>query len=442
MFPARDVVGSVRSAEGRRLFPGIAAEYVRPEKARGADQESAARLLGFVDRRFTFTQRVLGWNLDPETKLGRVLLLRRQAFEAERAAQFRKADFLWVEAHRALRHAAADEVVWRHALDISRFSPSITPAILRERFIRELFIDLHRAVFESLLAAACSPPHDHRLFVHCGFVETLVEIAGFDAPKAERELRPMFDKWLEAFRRAGAWKQGMALCSRLAEKLSPSSTYIDELVVCLLRQTFDRLTKPPASFGHEDDRHLEAAVCTLERAMERLGPTGLAMASLARLHQMRAIALSNTGDRAAALVEIAIALDHGGNEPQFLETLRELTQDPESALLPMRAYRASEAAVRTRETAAAVAAIDLWRRIGLPRPADAWPQRARALSDALAALARNPRGAGSIADAWLAVSAGNEALSGLPRPPIEAFLLQCTWSPRQNAVLHQIARPR
>jgi len=45
MVPARAAV------EGPRLFPGIAAEYVRPERARGADQESAARLLGFVDRR-------------------------------------------------------------------------------------------------------------------------------------------------------------------------------------------------------------------------------------------------------------------------------------------------------------------------------------------------------------------------------------------------------
>ena len=136
-----------------RLFPAPAVG-TGSVPVRGQNQESASRLLHFVDRRFTFAQRVFGWNLDPETRLGRVLLLRRQAFEAERAGAFRMADFLWVEAHRALKNAAADPMVWRHALDISAFSPAITPEILRTRFIQELFIDLHRAVFDSRRAAA------------------------------------------------------------------------------------------------------------------------------------------------------------------------------------------------------------------------------------------------------------------------------------------------
>ena len=349
MLPARG------AAAGPRLFPGIAAEFARIDKARGADQESAARLLAFVDRRFTLTQRVLGWNLNPETKIGRVLLLRRQAFEAERAGAFRKADSLWVDAHRALRHAAQDAGVWRHALAISRFSPSITPAILCERFIQELFIDLHRALFDSLFGAAGTPPPDHRLFVHCTYVEELVALAGFDAKRAAPQLRPMFDRWLEACRRTGAWKQGIVICRRLADRLSPGGVYIDELVVCLLRQTFDGLTKPPASFGAGDAEQLAVAIRLLEREAGRLGPTGLGMAALARLHQMRAIALANIGARADAFVEVAMALDHGGREPQFHETLRDLmdAMDDARCLEPMRAYRASETAARTRETAAA-----------------------------------------------------------------------------------------
>src|SRR5215510_1869706 len=133
-----------------RLFP---APDARPEWDRGENQESARRLLLFVDRRFTFAQRVFGWNLDPETRLGRVLLLRRQAFEAERSGAFRTADFLWVEAHRALKNAVADPAVWRHALEIGAFAPAITAEILRTRFIQELFVDLHRFLFDSRRAA-------------------------------------------------------------------------------------------------------------------------------------------------------------------------------------------------------------------------------------------------------------------------------------------------
>src|SRR5262245_56198673 len=178
-----------------RLFPAPGA---RTGVVRGPNHESARRLLLFVDRRFTFAQRVFGWNLDPETRLGRVLLLRRQAFEAERAGAFRTADFLWVEAHRALKIAAADPAVWQHALDISAFSPSITPDILRTRFIQELFIDLHHALFDSRRTAPGRLDPSDRAFVHCEYVERLVEIAGFDPARSAAVLRPMVDAWLAA----------------------------------------------------------------------------------------------------------------------------------------------------------------------------------------------------------------------------------------------------
>jgi hypothetical protein len=457
MLPAHDGVARPR------LFPTIGVDVVR---AGGPDQESAARLLNFVDRRFTFAQRVLGWNLDPETKLGRVLLLRRQAFEAERSAAFRRADFFWVEAHRALKRAAGDLAVWSHALAISTFCSSITPELLRERFIQELFIDLHRALFESLFAAALTPPPGHRLFVHCTYVERLVDLAGLDAERAAPILRPLFDKWLGACREAGAWKQGMAICTRLAERFSPNGTYIDELVVCLLRQTIDQLTTPPGSFGATDARRLKAAVRAVERVGERFGPTGLSLAALARLHQMRAIALGNTGACAEALVEISIALDHGGHDPQFRETLRHLTDamelararaselrdrtdpclsrddrilvtEPLKGFEAMRLYQSSARAVRTREIAAAADAIDLWRHIGLLRPAEEWPKRALALVRALAAVVKHPPADESaIAARWSAVSAGDEILRALPPGPIEAFLVRrlCEAMPAQQRV--------
>jgi hypothetical protein len=305
-----------------RLFPAPGA---KAGSVRGRNQESARHLLHFVDRRFTFAQRVLGWNLDPETRLGRVLLLRRQAFEAERAGAFRMADFLWVEAHRALKHAAADPLVWRHALDISAFSPAITPEILRTRFIQELFIDLHRAVFDSRRAAAASLDPSDRAFVHCTYAERLVDLAGFDAARSATILRPMFDAWLAACRDAGKWKHAIRICTRLAERFAPDSTYLDELAVCVLRMTTDRLTRPPGSFTGRDARYLRVGIRAVERVCDTHGPTSLILAALARLHAMHAVALGNTGDSAEALLQIAIAIDYGGDNAQFRRTRDELT---------------------------------------------------------------------------------------------------------------------
>jgi hypothetical protein len=304
-----------------RLFPAPGA---RTSPTKGQNQESARRLLHFVDRRFTFAQRVLGWNLDPETRLGRVLLLRRQAFEAERAGAFRTADFLWVEAHRALRNAAADPEVWRHALDISAFSPAVTPEILRMRFIQELFIDLHRAVFDSRRAASGSPDPCDRAFVHCTYAERLVDLAGLDAARSGTILRPMFDAWLAACRDTGKWKQAIRICTRLAERFAPDPTYLDELAVCVLRMTTDRLTRPPGSFTGRDARYLRVGIRAIERVCDTHGPTSLIRAALARLHAMHAVALGNTGDGAQALLEIARALEYGGDNAHFRRTRDEL----------------------------------------------------------------------------------------------------------------------
>ena len=315
---------TLATQDASTLAPLFAAD-VRADGARGENQESARRLLLFVDRRFTFAQRVFGWNLDPETRLGRVLLLRRQAFEAERAGAFHTADFLWVEAHRALKSAAADPEVWRHALDISSFSPSITPEILRTRFIQELFIDLHRALFESQRAATGSPNPSDRAFVHCAHVERLLELAGFGPEKSAAILWPMIDAWLTVCRSHGEWRRAIRICRRLADRFAPDSTYLDELVVCMLRMTIDRLTRPPGSFTIGDARHLRSGIRTVERACETHRPTALVLAVLARLHAMHAVALGNTGDCAGALVEIAVALDYGGDDVQVRRTREALT---------------------------------------------------------------------------------------------------------------------
>jgi hypothetical protein len=328
-----------------RLFPADA----RTGAASGHNQESARRLLLFVDRRFTFAQRVFGWNLNPETRLGRVLLLRRQAFEAERAGAFRTADFLWVEAHRALKNAAADPAVWRHALEISAFSPSITPEILRTRFIQEIFIDLHRSLFDSRRTAAGLRDPSDRAFVHCAYIERLVDLAGLDSAKSAAILRPMIDAWLTACRNAGQWKRAIRICRRLAERYAPDSTYLDELVVCMLRMTIDRLTRPPGSFTVGDARHLRTGIQTVERVCEVHGPTALILAALARLHAMHAVALGNTGDCAEALVEIAVALDYGGDNAQVRRTRESLTAAMRDILQKASARRAAGHSAGARE---------------------------------------------------------------------------------------------
>jgi len=124
---------------------------------------------------------------------------------------------------------------------------------------------------------------------------------------------------------------------------------------------------------------LQSAIRALERIVRRDGPSRFAMASLARLHAMRAVALARTGACAEALVEIAMAIDHDSCDEQFRRTRVELTAmmdamrrqaaaithvdprlNPEHFVLvaearrgfaPMKLYQSSRQAVQTRALA-------------------------------------------------------------------------------------------
>ena len=103
------------------------------------------------------------------------------------------------------------------------------------------------------------------------------------------------------------------------------------------------------------------------------------MASLARLHALRAIALAGSGACSEALVEIAMAIDHDARDEQFQRTRRQLSYqmeairqeaaalgfvnprvNPDDLMLvcearrgfePMRLYQSSKRAVQTRALA-------------------------------------------------------------------------------------------
>ena len=84
---------------------------------------------------------------------------------------------------------------------------------------------------------------------------------------------------------------------------------------------------------------LQTAIRALEHIVERDGPNRFVMASLARLHGMRALALAGTGACSEALVEIAMALDHDSCDEMLQRTHRQLT-------FQMDALRQEAAAIR------------------------------------------------------------------------------------------------
>jgi hypothetical protein len=129
-----------------------------------------------------------------------------------------------------------------------------------------------------------------------------------------------------------------------------------------------------------DARRLQSAIRSFERLIEDDRPTRAALASLARLHAMRAVALAKAGACSEALVEISIAIDYDQGDGQLHQTQRELSAlmesicqqaaamghavdpriNPEDLVLvaearrgfaPMKLYQSSRRAVQTRAIA-------------------------------------------------------------------------------------------
>ena len=72
-------------------------------------------------------------------------------------------------------------------------------------------------------------------------------------------------------------------------------------------------------------RRLQSAIRAFERIVDRDGASRFVMASLARLHAMRAVALAGSGACSEALVEIEMAIDHDLRDEQLHRTRSELT---------------------------------------------------------------------------------------------------------------------
>jgi hypothetical protein len=459
----------VRSEDRRpRLFPPVGESMFVPEAHTGLSPgEVLARgLLALADRPMTRRQRVLGRKLAPLGLLGRSLWLFREAMRSELAGRWGLADFFWIQSRDALRSLLDSPGDWDQVI-----SSVGGDAIYQEEppepdewaclLVDEVFIDTHCGFYNGCVPQPGVQALDQRAFDHVAAIEECMALRPEPASPGDRSslLAPAWELRLKLARVARRWDDAREAIAKLRELFPERVEYLDLMVDVEVEQTMRSLvnTKYYPLVDLEDAERIDEGIERLE-AFRREFPDVLStFAALGTLHHLRGVKLASGGAVSEALVEAGRAQSHApelegveatiGKISEQLQTVIEqgwaIRQDPrfvDESLLsqglericaesrkgdrPFREYLESGEPEETANALDAARDRDLWRRVGLPAPADRWDERSRALRAAVTkVLESHPTDRAEALRAWSTVVAGDEILGEIDPEPVIQFLL-------------------
>lgn len=319
----------------QRCFPAVDAP---PDASAEAapdlppDIREALRLLALEDEKLPAGRRILPLGLTPEQRLGRLLHHRQQAIKAEQEGLWKRADFYWRQAHRALKALTSRSSLWRAlARQTAKHGAEILadPDQLRNRVVEELFVDLHCAfcngrAFSGRRKKARKLPLEDRFWVHVDYLRDLLPL--WDAPVEERAVffLPLLDhrlgRLMKGAKRIEAWKYAARVDRLLPGNRTVRQRHIRAHLEIVADEVGELSGQGRSDTQHDIavlQRHLAAVrkLCTDEGAcLEAFHAMGL-------LHRRHAAGLAHLTQLAEGLREVQKSLaywpfDQEGEELQ------------------------------------------------------------------------------------------------------------------------------
>jgi hypothetical protein len=290
----------VRKTDIQRIFPVIGPNFYSPNKSDEKSVYPGLRLIALAYPQLTWLQRYAGWRLAPDQQISRLVMFHRLAFEAELAAQFRRADFFWRETFGQLQSAWHRSDIWEAARTLLHCSVVTSAEAMRDCIAAELFTDTHIAFANGWLAGKATLDCDSRAFVHLGFIRTLLDMQ--ELPPAEQALllAPAVEVEIAALQKSKRWDDAI---SRVTQHLamSPDDTLQqDRLALIHFRHAIDRLSVKGKELS--DASWLDQKIEALERMRSANPDLTLAYNLLGQLYHLQSIRFANGGKLAHALV--------------------------------------------------------------------------------------------------------------------------------------------
>ena len=162
-----------------RLFPPVGPDFYSTDKQTGLNskQQAALKILALANKKYTAWERLFGWKLDNPGKIGRLLLLHKNAVAAEKEKQLRQADFFWQKFYETLESMYHEESIWQELAKFTFDDAEDDPLVLRQTLIEEVFLDTHCAFYNGRIMEGKALSPVDRAFFHTNYIKKLVELA-------------------------------------------------------------------------------------------------------------------------------------------------------------------------------------------------------------------------------------------------------------------------
>jgi tetratricopeptide (TPR) repeat protein len=406
------------------------------------------------------SQLVTGFSRTFPIRVGRLLKLREMAIDSERKGHYTRSDFLWRTIHRSLGELSGREEDWkRFVCDLcAQNEAEIVPRLesIRGSFVRELFVDLHIALYRGFLEIEEAPGSEHRCFVHVQWARKLVrdclQVPLEDIPETLQATRHELQVGMRDKNWTTAWKLALELVrgSPANEELVESA---QEIALTKLNSSLSKgeskrdftENAAAAQVGIQQLEEIRALVPNIPSVYHHIG----------ELYCLRAVNLANSGELAEALESIQRAVTFNPAMEEAWQTrdkliklmkdlqkkmeviLRQLRFQPNASLNSdgeemrrqsvlglslMENYANSRAPLVVQADRRRAQAQSVWKEIGFDAPGEN-EERAVTLLGALEEVAgKGLKSEARIRAAWQEVSTDNPELAALDAEAMVEFL--------------------
>lgn len=250
------------------------------------------------------------WRLDEPQRFARLWRHQQAAVEAELAGRWREADFFWGLVYEQFDDIAQDTSFWHAVADALGPTGKIETGELRRRFVNEVLIDAHCALYNGY-AAHGDPRASERGAVHFNFIKRLLDLGTLTEGQRSGMARALAVGEMEAGEKGQNYEQAIAGCELLLKQRPADEDLQARLALLRYGRTLKKLSEEPAL--SQDDPYLETLQDGIGRLgdLERLYPYNLTIHELmARLYNLEARKLGKMSKGARALLAVERALSH------------------------------------------------------------------------------------------------------------------------------------
>lgn len=483
-----------------RIFPPIQSGLYTTSNsiAQTPDQQSAQILLSLANQPFNHAERLLGWQLNPKGQIGHLLMQHDQAIAAELSGQWERADFFWHQVLLEFEALTRSTHSWQQiATEIVTPDSELMrdPQQLQQHLVDEIMIDTHCAFYNGWQQTDQASLRD-RAFAHVEYIEKWLPWSSLNET-ARSLLKQPWKMQIQHYSETNRWREAIEVCQRRLKQFPHVLEFQAELAAAHYSATVTQLKPAKSDAQHlRNAKKLQQGIKTLEKLL-KVYPCNLGIFELiGDLFHLRAIALSNGGRVAEALVSVQTAIAYNPRQAAFYstsETLIEQMQTLQARLQalyaevsakrnmslnaaglrlqaeatqgfkPMNEYCASSAAKTTAFAFSIAEAVQLWHTIGLDAPPNGWKleivrlpehestnlsqctkgwnQLALQLWEAVAiVLYQPPADRTALADTWESIVAREPALSGLNAELIQRFLATRLWKEYDRVIVPPISQ--